>query len=422
MTSYRDETGRIRILRELKENAREGRLIASALPRQPYRWTVEFSLNEEETMIREAARRISTERIAPLAARLDRGEGRPEFLSNLRLLAENGFMALNVDPEFGGTGAGPVAFALAMEEIAFACASTAVTASVTNMAGEVIQACGTPAQKETYLPRLASGDYAAGAFCLTESGAGSDPAGMVTRARRDGDHWVLDGEKLYITSAEYAGLFVVWAVTDPDRPKGKGISVFLVEAGTPGLVIGRREDKMGQHGSATNVVHFENCRVPASALMGKENDGFRVAVGELAGGRIGVAAVSLGIARAAMERAKAHVKERRQFGQAIADFQGIQWMIADRETDLEAARLLILQAAVKKQRGEPIAREASMAKLFASEAAHRATDTALQLFGGAGYIRDSEVERLARDARITRIYEGTSEVQRMIIARETLRQ
>lgn len=381
-----------------------------------------LSLTDEEAMIRDSARRIAAERLAPLAETLDRGEGRAELLANLKLLAENGFMALNVRSEYGGTEAGAVAFALAVEEIGYACAATAVAASVTNMVGEVIQAIGSEAQKRTHLPRLADGTYPAGSFCLTESGAGSDPAGMATRARRDGDGWVLDGSKLYISSAEFAGLFVVWAVTDPDAPKGRGISVFLVEAGAPGLVIGKAETKMGQTGSPTNVVSFDGCRVPADALMGRENDGFRVAVGELAGGRIGVAALSLGIARAAMDAAKAYAKERRQFGSALADFQGIQWMIADREVDLEAARLLILQAAHLKDQKRPFAKHASMAKLFASEAAHRATDTALQLHGGAGYIKDYPVERHARDARITRIYEGTSEIQRLIIARETLRQ
>ena len=380
-----------------------------------------FAFTEEEQLIRATAEKLAADRLAPLAARLDRGEGRDAFLAQLRTLAENGFMALNVDPDFGGTGAGTVAFALAVEALAHACASTAVTVSVTNMVGEVIQAVGTREQKQRCLPLLADGTWAAGAFCLTESGAGSDPAGMTTRARRDGGDWVLDGQKIYITSAEYAGVFVVWAVTDPDRPKGKGISCFLVEAGTPGLVIGKAEEKMGQHGSATNTVHFEGCRVPGAALMGRENDGFRIAVGELAGGRIGVAALSLGIARAAMDAARRYVAERRQFGQSIGEFQGVQWMIADRETELEAARLLILSAAAKKDRGEPFSKEASMAKLFASEAAHRATDTALQLHGGAGYVKDYPVERYARDARITRIYEGTSEIQRLIIARETLR-
>jgi len=380
-----------------------------------------FEHSDEEVMIRDAARRIAADRLAPLAERLDRGQGRDELLANLKLLAENGFMGLNVAAGYGGTEAGTVAFALAIEELAYACAATAVTASVTNMVGEVIQAVGSPEQKQAYLPRLASGEYPAGAFCLTETGAGSDPGGMTTRARRQGNGWALDGAKLYITSAEYAGLFVVWAVTDPDAPKGRGISCFLVEREAPGLVIGKAEKKMGQTGSVTNAVHFDDCRIPADALMGPENDGFRVAVGELAGGRIGVAALSLGIARAAMDAAKAYVRERRQFGTVIADFQGVQWMIADREVDLEASRLLILQAAHLKDSRRPFAKEASMAKLFASEAAHRATDTAIQLHGGAGYLQDYPVERFARDARITRIYEGTSEIQRLIIARETLK-
>lgn len=381
-----------------------------------------FELTEEEILIRDTARRMAAEIVAPLAPALDRGEGREAFLANLKALAGAGFMAVNVRPEFGGTGAGTAAFALAIEELGYACAATGVTASVTNMVAEVIQAVGSDEQRRFHLPRIADGTYPAGGFCLTESGAGSDPAAMKTRARRDGDHFVLDGEKVFITSAEYAGLFVVWAVTDPDAPKGKGISCFLVEAGTPGLVIGKAERKLGQHGSATNTVHFDGCRVPGAALMGRLNDGFRIAVGELAGGRIGIAALSLGIARAAMDAAKAYARERRQFGQAIADFQGIQWMIADRETELEAARLLILSAAAKKDRGEPFGREASMAKLFASEAAWRATDTAVQLHGGAGYCAEFPVERHLRDARITRIYEGTSEVQRLIIAREALRQ
>jgi alkylation response protein AidB-like acyl-CoA dehydrogenase len=381
-----------------------------------------FELTDEEEMIREAARKIAADRLAPVAEKLDAGEGRDELLANLRELARNGFMTLSVKAEFGGTEAGSVAFALAIEELGYACAATAVATSVTNMVGEVVQAVGSPEQKRRHLPLIADGTYPAAGFCLTESGAGSDPSAMRTRARRDGDSYVIDGSKIYITSAEFAGLFVVWAVTDPQAPKGKGISCFLVEAGTPGLVIGKAEKKMGQHGSPTNAVHFDGCRVPAGALMGRENDGFRVAVGELAGGRIGVAALSLGIARAAMDAAKAYIRLRHQFGVPISEFQGLQWMVADREVDLEAARLLILQAAHLKDRGASFAKAASMAKLFASEAAHRATDTAIQLHGGAGYCRDFPVERYARDARITRIYEGTSEIQRLIIARETLRQ
>jgi hypothetical protein len=382
---------------------------------------MDFDPTPEQALIAETARRLAADRLAPHAATLDAGGGRADFLANLKLLAENGFMGLNVRADYGGTEAGTVAFALAIHELAQGCASTAVTTSVTNMVAEVIQAVGSEEQRRAYLPKLCDGTYPAGGFCLTETGAGSDPSSMTTRARMDGNEWVLDGAKLYISSGEYAGVFVVWAVTDPAAPRGKGISCFLVEAGTPGFVIGKAEAKMGQTGSATNEIRFENCRLPASALMGKLNDGFRVAVGELAGGRIGVAALALGIARAAMEEAKRYVKQRRQFDRAIADNQGIQWMIADRETELEAARLLVLQAATLKEQGRPFAREASMAKLFASEAAQRATYTALQLHGGAGYIRDLPLERHARDARITTIYEGTSEIQRLIIAREVMK-
>lgn len=380
-----------------------------------------FDLTEEQSLIAETARKLAADRLAPLAETLDQGGGREAFLENLKILAENGFMGLNVRGDYGGTEAGTLAFALSVEALGQACASTGVTVSVSNMVGEVIQAVGNEAQRAAYLPKLTDGTYAAGGFCLTEAGAGSDPAGMKTRAVKDGDSYILNGAKLYITSAEYAGVFVVWAVTDPTAPKGKGISCFLVEAGTPGLIIGKAEKKMGQTGSATNEVLFQDCRVPASALLGQENQGFRVAVGELAGGRIGIAALSLGIARAAMSAAKAYVKERQQFGAPLSDMQGIQWMIADRETELEAARLLILQAAWLKDQGRPFAREASMAKLFASEAAQKATYTALQLHGGAGYIKDYPLERYARDARITTIYEGTSEIQRLIIARETLK-
>lgn len=381
-----------------------------------------FDLDETQSLIRDTARRIAADRLASLAPRLDAGEGRAELLQNLRLLAENGFMGLNVSEAYGGTGAGPLAFALAIEELAYGCAATAVTASVTNMAAEVIESVGNEAQRKAYLPKICDGTYAAAGFCLTEAGAGSDPANMRTRAVRDGDDYILTGEKIYITSAEYAGVFVVWAVTDPARPKGKGISCFLVEAATPGVIIGKAEHKMGQTGSATNPVSFVGARVPAANLLGKENDGFRIAVGELAGGRIGVASLALGIARAAMDLAKAYLNEREQFGQKLKEFQGLQWMLADREVDLAASRLLIAQAAFLKGEKRPFAKAASMAKLFASEAAMRATDTAIQIFGGAGYIRDYQVERLARDARITRIYEGTSEIQRLVIARETLRE
>lgn len=382
---------------------------------------MDLDLTEEQSLIRDMVRRICDDHVAPLAETLDRGDGREAFLSNLKLLAENGFMGLNVSADYGGSEAGPVAFALSIEEIGRACASTGATASVTNMVGEIIHSVGSEEQKQAYLPKLCDGTFPAGAFCLTEAGAGSDPSSMKTRAVMDGNEWVLNGSKMYITSGEIAGIYVVWAVTDPEAPKGKGISCFLVEAGTAGMTIGKPEKKMGQAGSATNEVQFEDCRIPASSLMGEVNDGFRIAVGELTGGRIGIASLALGISRAAMETAKAYVVERQQFGRRIADMQGVQWMIADRETELEAARLLILQAASLKENGRPYAKAASMAKLYASEAAQRATYTALQLHGGAGYIADYPLERYARDARITTIYEGTSEIQRLIIARETMK-
>ena len=374
-------------------------------------------------MIAEAALRIAADHLAPNAAPLDRGApgSRKALLANLKRLAQNGFMALNVPARYGGTEAGTRAFALVIDALARHCASTAVTVSVTNMVGEVIARVGSHEQKATHLPRLADGTYAAGAFCLTEAGAGSDPSAMTTRAERSGNGWVLNGTKLYITSAEYAGIFVVWAVTDPGASRGRGISCFLVEAGTEGLVIGRAEEKLGQHGSVTNVVHFDDCRLPGDALLGTEDDGFRVAVSELAGGRIGIAALAHGIARAALDAAIAHTRERRQFGQPIAAMQGPQWMIADCETELEAARLLIANAAALKDAGEPFSKAAAMAKLYASEVAQRVCYVALQLHGGAGYTKDYPVERYARDARITTIYEGTSEVQRMIIAREVLK-
>ncbi|HBH30771.1 MAG TPA: acyl-CoA dehydrogenase, partial [Desulfofustis sp.] len=316
--------------------------------------------------------------------------------------------------------AGVVAFSLAITEIARACASTAVTVSVNNMVSEVIQSLGSVAQKEHYITRLCSGEYLAGAFALTESGAGSDPAAMSTSAVRDGDHWVLNGAKIFITSAPYAGVFVVWAITDPTAAKGKGISVFLVEPGTPGLKIGKTEKKMGQHASATNELHFQDCRIPGDALMGTLNDGFRVAVAELAGGRIGIGSLALGIGLAAMDAATGYALERVQFGKKISEFQAIQWKIADRYTELEAARLLLMQAAYRKEQGLSFAKEASMAKVFATEAANRACYDAMQILGGYGYTSDYPIERYSRDVRITTIYEGTSDIQRLIIAREIL--
>jgi alkylation response protein AidB-like acyl-CoA dehydrogenase len=380
-----------------------------------------LELTEEQKLIQETARDFARSELEPLAAKLDREGDRPAFLANLKKLAELGFMGLNVQGGYGGSEAGVVAFSVAMTEIARACASTAVTVSVNNMVCEVIQAIGSQEQKETYIPRICSGQYAAGSFALTETGAGSDPAGMTTTAALDGDEWVLNGSKIFITSAPYAGVFVVWAVTDKDAPKGKGISCFLVEQGAPGLVIGKQEEKTGQHASATNELLFENCRIPKRALMGKLNDGFRIAVGELAGGRIGIGSLALGVGLAAMDYATRYSTQRTQFGQKISGFQAIQWKIADSYTELEAARLLLMNAAFRKESGRSFAKEASMAKMFATEAANRACYNAVQMLGGYGYITDFPVERYARDVRITSIYEGTNEIQRLIISREILR-
>ena len=380
-----------------------------------------LDLTEEQKLIQDTARDFARAELEPVAAELDRSDDRSPMLANLKKLAELGFMGLNIKEQYGGAEAGVVAFSVAITEIARACASTAVTLSVNNMAAEVIQAVGSEEQRSAYIPKICSGEFPAAGFCLTETCAGSDPAGMCTQAVDDGDSWVLNGSKIFITSAPYAGVFVAWAVTDKDAPKGKGISCFLVEGGTKGLIIGKEEKKMGQHASATNEVIFDECRIPKSALMGKLNDGFRIAAGELAGGRIGIGSLGLGVGLAAMDYSTRYATERSQFGQKISNFQAIQWMIADGYTELEAARLLLMSAAYRKESGKSFAKEASMAKMFATEAANKACYKALQMLGGYGYTQDFPVERYARDARITAIYEGTNEIQRLIISREILK-
>jgi alkylation response protein AidB-like acyl-CoA dehydrogenase len=380
-----------------------------------------LDLTEEQKLIQDTARQFASAELAPVAAELDRGGDRQVFFANLQKLAELGFMGLNAREEYGGSEAGAVAFSVALTELGRACASTAVTVSVSNMICEVIQAVGNEEQRRKYISKICSGEFLAGAFALTETGAGSDPAGMTTSAVLDGGQWILNGSKIFITSAPYAGVFVVWAVTDKTAPKGKGISCFLVEQDAPGLTIGKQEEKMGQHASATNELLFQDCRIPENALMGKLNDGFRIAVGELAGGRIGIGSLALGIGEAALEEATRYALERKQFDQQIADFQAIQWKLADCATDLEAARLLLMNAAFKKEQGRSFSKEASMAKLFATESANRTCYEAMQIFGGYGYTVDFAIERYSRDVRVTSIYEGTSEIQRLIIARELLR-
>jgi butyryl-CoA dehydrogenase len=379
-----------------------------------------FALSEEKKMIQAMCRDFARAELVPQAASLDETRDRSILKANLKKMAGLGLMGMNIPEAYGGAGVGVVAYSLAMTEIGAGCAATAVTMSVTNMVAEVLLEFGTEAIKKRHIPRLCSGEYPAGAFGLTEPGAGSDPAGLKTTAVPDGDQWVLNGQKIFISSAEYAGVVVVWAVTDKKAPKGRGISAFVVEQGTPGFVVGQDEKKMGQKGSSTNPLIFDNCRIPKENLLGSLDDGFRIALMELAGGRIGIGSLSIGIGRAAMDYAVYYAKNREQFGRPISEFQAIQCQMAEAYTELEAAQLLVLRAAFLKETGRPFTREASMGKLLASEAANRACYQAVQIMGGYGYTADYPVERMARDVRVTTLYEGTSEIQRLVIARALL--
>ena len=378
---------------------------------------MEFELTEEHRMVQEMVRRFAENEIAPIADAIDREERFPR--ETLGRMSELGLMSMLVPAEEGGTGVGAVAYALALMEIGAACASHAVTTSVTNMVCESIWRFGTPEQRARHIPRFASGEYAAGAFALTEPNAGSDARSLRATAERDGDSYVLNGSKVFITSGSYAGVLMVAARTD--RSAGSGsISVFLVERGTPGLKVGRKEEKLGQRGSDTVEIVLESCRVPVANRLGREGDGFRIMLASLDGGRIGIAANSCGLARAAFESAARYAKERRQFGKPIAEFQAIQWKLADMATQIEAATLLTLRAAQRKETGRPYTQEASMAKVYATEMVQRVCREALQIHGGYGYVREYPVERYLRDAMAVTLYEGTSEVQRMVISRNLL--
>jgi alkylation response protein AidB-like acyl-CoA dehydrogenase len=371
-------------------------------------------------MIQGMARDFAQKELVPNAARLDETTDYSILTASLKKMAELGLMGMNIPEEYGGSPVGSIAYSLAMTEIGKGCASTAVTMSVTNMVNEVVLEFGTDEQKRKYIPKLCSGEYAAGCFGLTENNAGSDPLSMRTTAVKDGNEYVINGSKIFITSAEYGGIVIVWTVTNKEVRRDKGLSAFIVERGTPGYTVGKNEHKMGQKGSATNEISFTDCRVPARNLLGRENDAYRIAMMELAGGRIGIGSLAVGIGLAAMEFATAYAKERVQFGEPIANFEAIQWMIADSFTELEAARLLVLQAAFLKEKGRPFRKEASMGKLFATEAACRACDKAVQILGGYGYVSEYPVERFYRDVRVTRLYEGTSEIQRLVIAKMIL--
>ena len=375
-----------------------------------------FQLTTEQEMIRLMARDFAKKELEPFAGKWDREETFPE--KAVQKMGGLGLMGMMIPVEYGGAGAGAVSYSLALQEIAYACASTAVTMSVTNLSSDPILKFGSEEQKERYLMPLARGEML-GAFAVTEPEAGSDPGGMTTRAEDRGDHYRVNGSKIYITNGSYAYLIDMIALTGSEK-SNRALSAFLLTKGTPGFRIGRSEDKMGLRASNTVELLFDDCRIPKENLLGKEGIGFKIAMVALDSGRIGIASQSLGIARACLHEAVAYAKTRKQFGKNIGSFQAIQWMIADTAAEIEAAHWLTLYAADKKDQGLPFTREASMAKLFASEMANRAAYRAVQIHGGYGYMKEYKVERLYRDARVTAIYEGTSEVQRIVIAREVL--
>ncbi|MBN2493103.1 MAG: acyl-CoA dehydrogenase family protein [Deltaproteobacteria bacterium] len=377
---------------------------------------MEFELSETQQLIRQTARDFAIKELLPGAAEREREGVFPKEL--LAKMAGLGLMGINVPESRGGVEAGVVAYALAMMEIARCCGSTAVTMSVTNMVAEILCKFGREDQIDQHVPRICSGEYTAGAFALSEPGCGSDAAALKTSARRKNGGWVLNGTKQFITSGAYSGVTVVWARTGGSG--SRGISAFLATPDTAGLSVGAEERKMGLRASNTVSLVFEDAELPEDALLGEEGRGFPIAMEALDGGRIGVSSQAIGIAQAALEAAVEYAKERKTFGKRLADHQAIQWMLADSATELEAARLLTLQAAHLKETGRPFTRQASMAKVFSTEAANRICARAFQIHGGYGYVEDYPVERYLRDSRVTTIYEGTSEIQRLVIARQLL--
>lgn len=372
-----------------------------------------FKFTEEQLMIQSMVRHLSREEFAPKAMERDKTKEFPA--ENLKKLGELGLMGMMVPPEYGGSGADTVSYVLALSEVAYACASTAVVMSVHNsIVCESLVRYGTEDQKKRYLNRLATGEIL-GAFSLTEPNAGSDPARQSTKAVFDGDSYILNGTKRFTTTAKNAGLIIVTAKTD-EKMRHKGISAFLVEQGTPGMTVGPLEDKMGLCASDTADLIFEDCRIPADNRLGNEGDGFLIAMTGLDGGRIGIAAQSVGVAQAAFDASVQYAQEREQFGQTISKFQGLRWIIADMAIEIEAARLMALSAAEMKDNDENYTLQASMAKLFASEMVNRITGKAIQIHGGYGFTKDYPVEKFYRDARVFTIYEGTSEIQRVVIS------
>jgi alkylation response protein AidB-like acyl-CoA dehydrogenase len=370
--------------------------------------------SDEQSMIRDAARDFARERLAPGAAERDRTAELPR--DALAEMGKLGFMGMTVAPDWGGAGADHVAYALAVEEIAAADGAISTVMSVQNLVAGVVNRFGTNEQKERFLKPLAQGEVI-GAFCLTEPQAGSDAAALKTRARRDGNHWVVNGTKQFITSGQSAGTAIVFAITDPAAGK-KGMSAFVVPTATPGYRVARVEHKTGQRCSDTCQIVFEDMRLTPDLMLGEEGEGYRIALANLEGGRIGIAAQSVGMARAAFDAARGYAREREAFGRKIAEHQAIAFKLADMATKIEAARLLVHNAARLRDSGVPCLTQAAMAKLFASEMAEEVASDAIQIHGGYGYLADFPVERIWRDVRVCQIYEGTSEVQRLIIARD----
>jgi butyryl-CoA dehydrogenase len=376
-----------------------------------------YQLNEEQKMIQTMVKDLARETILPTAAERDKTKEFPSDI--LKQMGELGLMGMCVPPEFNGAGVDTISYSLALQEIGYACASTAVIMSVHNSVScGPIYKFGSDFLKENYLKPLAAGNKL-GCFAVTEPGAGSDPAGAKTTAKKDGTTYILNGTKAWITSGKNADVVVATAYTDKSK-KHRGISTFVLEKGMPGFIVGPEEDKMGQRASDSTGLIFEDCRVPEENLLGEEGEGFIIAMTALDEGRIGIASLSVGLAQACLDAGVNYAKERVQFGSPISKFQGIRWMIADMAVQIEASRLLTFNAAAMKTREEPFTREASMAKLFASETANRAAYQALQIHGGYGYSKEYPVERYYRDARVLTIYEGTSEVQRIVIANNTI--
>jgi butyryl-CoA dehydrogenase len=380
---------------------------------------MDFDLTEEQRMVQEMVRAFVEKEVKPVAPRMDHDSVYPSEL--VKKLGKIGLMGMFVPQEFGGSGMDLVSYVIAMQEISKAWASLGAIMTVNNsLVCDPILRFGSQKQKKKYLLPLARGERL-GCYALTEPGAGSDAGSIQTQARRDGEGYLLNGTKLFVTNGKHSDLAIVYAVTDSSQGK-KGISAFVVEKGATGFSVGKLEDKLGLRASDTAELLFQDCRIPKENLLGVENEGFKIALTTLEGGRIGIAAQALGIACGCLEESLAYAKQRRQFGHPIADFQAVQWMLADMATEIDAAELLIYRAAWLRQQEKKVTKEAAMAKLFASEAANRIAYKAVQIFGGYGYIKEFPVERFYRDARITTLYEGTSEIQRMIIARHLIQE